>query len=45
LTSERVMRVHGCGPSAQNRAWSVWSFVRVVELSAPTDFTSSNSRA
>ena len=31
MASWRATRVHGCGPSAQNRAWSVWPAVRVVD--------------
>ena len=45
VASRRAARVQGCGPSAQKRAWSVWSAVRVVELSAPIALTSLNSRA
>jgi hypothetical protein len=45
MASWRAARVHGCGPSAQKRAWSVWSAVRVVDASDPIAFTSLNSRA
>ena len=41
----RKTRLHIAGAcSAQKRAMSVWSAVRVVEFSEPIDLTSANSR-